>query len=129
MSAFLGNAERGLSVLVLHTGVGARPEEEPHALALVLYHTIVERGVALTSLLVEAARVLYDEVDDVQGVTRLVRNRVVKTSFSKFLKNKLKNSLSFETVSLEDVDFNENKTYFIQRSKSNGRRKLERNLI
>ena len=129
MSAFLGDAERGLSVLVLHTGVGARPEEEPHALALVLYHTIVERGVALTSLLVEAARVLYDEVDDVQGVTRLVRNRVVKTSFSKFLKNKLKNSLSFETVSLEDVDFSENRLILYKGRKSNERRELELNLI
>ena len=86
MSAFLGDAERGLSVLVFQTGVGARPEEESHALALVLYHTIVERGVALACLLVEAARVLNDEVDDVQGVTRFVRYRVVKTSFSKFLK-------------------------------------------
>ena len=100
VATFLGDAERGLAVLVLQTGISARPEEEPHALALVLYHTIVERGVALASLLVEAARVLDDEVDDVQGVTRFVRNRVVKTSFSKFLQNlNLKNKLNvFETV-------------------------------
>jgi len=72
VSTFLGDAERSLSVLVLQTRIGTRPEEEPHALALVLYHAIVERGVALSSLLVEAARVLDDEVDDVQGVTRFV---------------------------------------------------------
>ena len=85
VSSFLGNAERGLAVLVLQTRVGSGPEEEPHALALVLDDAVVQGGVALAGLLVKAARVLDDEVDHVQGVARLVGDGVVKTSFSEFL--------------------------------------------
>ncbi len=54
MSAFLGDAQRRLAVLVLQPRVGPRPEEEPHALALVLDDAVVERGVAFSRLLVEA---------------------------------------------------------------------------
>jgi hypothetical protein len=46
----------------------------------------VERRVALARLLVEAAGVLHQEVDDVQRVARLVGDGVVKTSFGEFLK-------------------------------------------
>jgi hypothetical protein len=51
----------------------------------------VQGSVALAGLLVEAARVLDDEVHHVQRVAGLVRDGVVQTSFSKFLKNKKPN--------------------------------------
>ena len=91
MSSLLGNAERRLAVLVLQTRVGSGPEEQPHALALVLDDAVVQGSVALAGLLVEAARVLDDEVHHVQRVAGLVRDGVVQTSFSKFLKNKKPN--------------------------------------
>ncbi len=62
MTAFLGDAQWRLAVLVLQPRVGPRPEEEPHALALVLDDAVVERGVALSRLLVEAGRVLRPNV-------------------------------------------------------------------
>jgi hypothetical protein len=85
--ALLGNVGWRLSVVVLHVGVGSRPEQESHALASVLNDAVVERGVALASLLVQGGAVLDEEVDDVQRVAILVVDGQVKTSFGKFLKD------------------------------------------
>ena len=87
MIPLLCYAQGRLSILVLQTRVGSGPQEQPHALALVLNDAVVQGRVALPRLLVQRARVLDDEVDDVEGVACLVGNRVVKTSFGKFLKN------------------------------------------
>ena len=85
VAPLLGNAERGLAILVGQPSVGAGPEKQPHALALVLDDAVVQRRVALSGLLVQHAGVLDDEVDDVKRVAGLVGDGVVKTSFREFL--------------------------------------------
>ena len=52
VSPLLGNVDGRLPVVVLHEGVGARPEQQPHALALVLDDAVVQRRVPLASLAV-----------------------------------------------------------------------------
>ncbi len=84
----LGDVERRLSVVVLHRGVGARSQEEPEGLALILYDAVVQRSVALSRLPIQAWRVLDQKVDDVQRVAGLVRDGVVQTSLGEFLKMK-----------------------------------------
>ena len=88
MPSLLGDAQRSLAVLVGQAGVGPGPEEEPHALALVLDDAVVQGRVAFPGLLVQDAGVLDDEVDDVKRVAGLVGDGVVKTSFSEFLKKR-----------------------------------------
>ena len=85
MIPLLCYAQGRLSILVLQTRVGSGPQEQPHALALVLDDAVVQRRVALSGLLVQHAGVLDDEVDDVQRVAGLVGDGVVKTSFREFL--------------------------------------------
>ena len=65
MIPLLCYAQGRLSILVLQTRVGSGPQEQPHALALVLNDAVVQGRVALPRLLVQRARVLDDEVDDV----------------------------------------------------------------
>ena len=77
VSPFLGNAERSFPVLVLQTWIGSGPEEQPHAFALVLDDAVVQGGVSLPCLLVQAARVLYDKVNNVEGVSGFMGNRIV----------------------------------------------------
>lgn len=86
MPPLFGNVKRRLPVVVLHHRVGPGPQEKPHALALVLNNTVVERGVPLAGLLVQTARVLDDEVHDVKGVARLVADGVVQAGLGKFLR-------------------------------------------
>ena len=85
----LGDVDRRLAVVVLDAGVGARAEQQPHALALVLDDAVVEGGVALARLLVQVRRVLHQEVDDVQRVAIVLPgNGVVETSFGELLERK-----------------------------------------
>ena len=86
VGALLGDVDGRLAVVVLDAGAGAGAEEEPHALALVLDDAVVERRVALARLLVQVARVLHQEVDDVQRVAIVLPgDGVVQTSFRELL--------------------------------------------
>ena len=74
MIPLLCYAQGRLSILVLQTRVGSGPQEQPHALALVLDDAVVQRGVALSGLLVQHAGVLDDEVDDVVRAVYVTQN-------------------------------------------------------
>ncbi len=89
VSSLLGDVQRCLPVVVLHCGVGAGPEQQSHALALVLNDAVMERGVSLTCLAVQRGGILHQEVDDVEGVAGLVGDGVMKARLGKFLKNRL----------------------------------------
>ena len=66
------DAQRSLPVIILHVCHCARPQQESHGLWLVLYDAVMERCVPLLCPPVEAARVLDEEVDDVQRPARFL---------------------------------------------------------
>ena len=79
------DAQRCLPVIILHVCPCARPQQESHGLWLVLYDAVMERCVPLLCPPVEAARVLDEEVDDVQGAAGFLRDGVVQACLVELL--------------------------------------------
>ena len=80
------DAQRGLPVIILHVCHCARSQQEFHGLWLVLYDAVMERCVPLLCPPVEAARVLDEEVDDVQRPARFLRDGVVQARLVELLR-------------------------------------------
>lgn len=82
----LGDVDCRLAVVVLDGGAGTAPEQQAHALCLVLDDAVVQRRVALARLTVQRRRILHQEVHHVQRVAVLVRDGVVQRGLREFLR-------------------------------------------
>ena len=47
MTSLLSDIQRRFSIAILDIGLGARPQQQPHGLALILNDAVVQRRVAL----------------------------------------------------------------------------------
>ena len=79
------DAQRSLPVIILHVCHRARSQQESHGLWLVLYDAVMEGSVPLLCPSVEAAGVLDEEVDDVQGSSGFLRDGVVQARLVELL--------------------------------------------
>ena len=94
------DVERGLAVVVREVGGGAGPQQQPHGLGLVLDDAVVERGVALLGLAVQAARVLDQEVHHVERAPGLLGDGVVEAGLLELAVGQRVGQLAAEQVAL-----------------------------